>query len=75
MSHELTLRIPHRAAARLAQAIGMVLRFTGSPEERVYFQSLHKQVQDFAGTQPPTYVKVTVVARDGVPVEGPFTNK
>lgn len=69
MSHELTLTIPHKAAARLAQALGIVLNHIQEPTERIYFQSLLTQVKDFAEAPPPIYVKVTVIAIDGVPVK------
>lgn len=65
---ELTLKIPHKAAARLGQALGMITKFIDDPQERIYFQSLLTQVRNFAATSEPVKVKITVIARDGVPV-------
>lgn len=67
--HELAIKIPHKAAARLALAVRWAIGTSENAEERVYLMSLHKQISDFAATQPPTYIRVTVVAIDGVPVE------
>ena len=67
--NELTLKIPHKAAARLAQILGIGVNLASTPQEKLYLQSLQTQLQDFAATQPPTYAKVTVLARDGIPVD------
>lgn len=71
MSHELGLNIPHKAAARLAQILGMGMHLIDDPKEKLFFRSLLTQVQNFAESRPPIQVKVTVVARDGIPVDEP----
>jgi hypothetical protein len=67
--HELAIKIPHKAARRLAWAVRIAVNASESAEERTYLMSLYKQLTDFAATQPPTYIRVTVVAIDGVSVE------
>jgi hypothetical protein len=64
---ELTLKIPHKAASRLALAVRWAISTAQSNEERIYLRSLQAQLETFAATLPPIYVKVTVIAIDGVP--------
>lgn len=66
--HELAIKIPHKAARRLAWAVRIAMNASESAEERTYLMSLYEQLTDFAATQPPTYIRVTVIAIDGVPV-------
>jgi len=66
---DLVLKIPHKAAARLAMAIGTAINTAQTPEEQAYFRSLRAQLQEFAATPEPIYAKATVITIDGVPVE------
>lgn len=65
--HELTLKIPRRAAGKLASVIGLILAGSDSVEERTYFLSLRRQLKEFADSPEPIPIKVTVLAIDGVP--------
>ena len=69
MSHTLKIEVPHSAARVLADALATAKYQARSIEDRVYLQSLEAQLMQFAETTPPTPIKVTVIARDGVPVK------
>lgn len=69
MPHELTLKIPHRFAPLLYRALNMARAYSRDQMERVYIDSLMQQVKVFMDTPAPTYVKITVLAIDGVPVD------
>lgn len=65
--NELTIKIPRKAAGKLAKVIGIILAGSDSTEERSYFLLLRRQLKEFAEQPEPTYCKITVLARDGVP--------
>lgn len=64
---ELTIKIPRWAAGRLARTIGLILAGSTSIRERDYFLLLRRQLIAFAEAPETTRVKITVLARDGVP--------
>jgi hypothetical protein len=64
---DLTVRLNRKAAGKLAKVMGIILAGSDSTEERNYFMSLRRQLQEFAESPEPIPIKVTVLAIDGVP--------
>lgn len=67
MSQDLNLAVVRKAAPALLKGLRLATSYAATADERLYLQSLTCQVQTFIDTPEPTYAKVTVLARDGVP--------